>query len=315
MERNMNVSNNTSQTIIQSNRMLYTHDCNCHGSKGAKGSHNRASLASEPQELTQSLQNTLGISSESGQVDEEQLQHGLTQHILNELHPEAATAYREAFASAQSQGQATEDAVKSALKDVVAQGALSESRAEQISGLTFRAAQLDNNLDALYDGKGGPNDPTVATASLSDAVKMAEATLVQIRDGGITPSIRDLDAASNVAPTHSSSAVFGSANVGGSNEFLWKPRSESDGNLVALIPSQYSGQIVDAGIYSSSEANSSSLIEQGRFTGDTHNGGRSHFRFSKEGGSYPDGVFLNIKLLSGQTVSFPINDSASRNTR
>ena len=71
--------------------------------------------------------------------------------------------------------------------------------------------------------------------------------------------------------------------------------------------------ISSAGIYSSLPPSYENLIEQGDFSGDKHNGRRAHFRFSKPGGGYPDGVYVVAQLENGETATFEIENSSSRN--
>lgn len=246
-----------------------------------------------------------------GEIDEESFQHALVKYVLEDQNPEAATAYKEAFLEARAQGVPVEDAVKVGLKAVVEQGLLPEGEAEKINGITFRAAQLDDNLDALYDGRGGPGDTTIAKASIEEAVAKASEVFRAAESGELTLAARSLDAPSNAAPSASVKSAGGVA--GGSGEFLWKPASESDGKLVVLLPSQYSGKIVSASIHSEIPPTANNRLEEGRFSGNA-NGGRAHFRFSKNGGSYPDGVYVVAKLSDGKSVSFPVRETSSRVT-
>ena len=270
-----------------------------------------AQSSSTDSPLAASLKETLGVTP-GGEIDEEQFQHGLTKHILDELSPEAANSYLEAYNAARSGGQSVEDAVKSGLKATVSEGHLSQGDAEKINGITFRAAQLDDNHTALYDGRGGANDPTVAKASLQNAVAKAEGVFQQASTGALPLQARSLDAPSNAAPSaHGSSAVSG----GGSGEFLWKPQSESNGKLVVLLPSGLTGKVVKAGVYTSVPPTQANLVEEGRFSGDDHNGGRAHFRFNNAGGSYPDGSYVVAQLSDGRTVSFQVGETSARNTQ
>lgn len=63
--------------------------------------------------------------------------------------------------------------------------------------------------------------------------------------------------------------------IDGPNGFLWKPISESNGNLVVLFPTEYSVKFESVVIDG----------EQGRFA-DFANGNRQHWRFSKPGSQY-----------------------------
>jgi len=70
--------------------------------------------------------------------------------------------------------------------------------------------------------------------------------------------------------------------------FVWKPVSESDGKLVVLLPTSYKGNVSMCYI---TDANGG-FIESGRFVGDTHNGNRPHFRFSKPGAQYGNNLYI-----------------------
>jgi hypothetical protein len=200
-----------------------------------------------------------------------------------------------------------EDAVKTVLSALTEEGLISQKNAEKINGISFRAAQLDQNLTALYDNRGSTHDNTIAVMHSEAAGAKALEQLNAIISGKIEAPSRSLTATSNQI---SSSGHAFSTGAG----FLWKPISESDGKLVILLPSSMTGNVRSAGIYSELPASSETLIEAGRFTGDRKNGGRAHFRFSRPGGAYPDGSFLIAHLTNGSTASFQIGDSSRRNT-
>lgn len=247
----------------------------------------------------------------SGNINEEQLQSALVQHLLEQKKSELGKSYLQELSNSIAQGNQFEDSVKNALKALVKQGVLTNAEAEKINGQSFRAAQLDNNLTALYDSKGGPNDNTIAVMKLEEAITKAKQVLGEIASGKLAVETRSLDAASNtVAASSNGQASSGTA---GGDGFLWKPISDSNGKLAVLFPPNLTGEITSAGIYSKEPASYENLIEEGRYSGDG-NGGRSHYRFSKPGGSYPDGVIVVARLKDGTQVSFKIQDSASRNT-
>jgi len=191
----------------------------------------------------------------------------------------------------------------------VEKGLISKERAEEINGVSFRAAQLDRNHRALYDNRGGAGDSTIAVAKLSQAIKKAKGVLGKIDSGELKVKPRSLDAPSNKAPGQKSRGSGGS-----SSRFLWKPVSESNGKLVVLLPSNLSGQIESAAIYSSLPPTEKNVIEKGCFSGDQANGGRAHFRFSKPGGQYPDQAYVVARLKDGTIAKFKIGESSSRNT-
>ncbi len=240
------------------------------------------------------------------QINEEELAAVAVHVLLSDTSESLAADFSASYERYLANGQSAEDSTKSALRELVSAGALSNDAAEQLHGVAFRAAQLDGNLEALYDSRGSSNDFTVATASLHNALQSVREMIARFTEGKLSIAPRALDAPSNVAPNSSVSARGG---------FLWKPRSESDGNLVVLLPPQLTGLVESAQLYSALPPTEQNRLEVGRFTGDTHNGGRAHFRFDQPGGSYPDGAVVLATLTDGRTVSFRIGESSSRNER
>ncbi len=106
----------------------------------------------------------------------------------------------------------------------------------------------------------------------------------------------------------SSSSGNGIGSHGEGGGFVWKPRSESDGRLVALLPPQYRGNVQSAHIAGSG----GSVIDQGRFAGDLHNGRRPHYRFTQHGSAYGADIYLVADLIEGGTVHWHIAHGAHR---
>lgn len=93
--------------------------------------------------------------------------------------------------------------------------------------------------------------------------------------------------------------------------FLWKPRSESSGDLVVLLPQQLRGQVATANLHSTDSASPNTLVEHGRFVGDTHNGYRPHYRFNESGAHYGE-VWVVATLQDGSRLGWHIPNGASR---
>ncbi len=90
--------------------------------------------------------------------------------------------------------------------------------------------------------------------------------------------------------------------------FIWKPVSEGDRKLVVLLPQLYRRKVNGAWIARAD----GSVVEQGRFDNDTHNGYRPHYRFSKPGAHYGRDLFLVTRLIAGGVHFWPIPNGASR---
>lgn len=97
----------------------------------------------------------------------------------------------------------------------------------------------------------------------------------------------------------------GAEDTSTSNQFLWKPVSESDGKLVILLPNSMKGQVVSVSVQSGQTQ------ETGRFSGDTHNGNRPHFRFTKPGSGYGSNIMVVAAGTSGM-CSWTIPNGAQR---
>ncbi len=109
----------------------------------------------------------------------------------------------------------------------------------------------------------------------------------------------------------------GSVEIQNSNDgqftgFLWKPRSESNGALVVLLPNALRGNVSGAELHSTDSTSADSLIEVGRFAGDTHNGERPHFRFNGSGGSYGSEIWIIAKTSDGRNLGYFIPNGAGR---
>ncbi len=272
----------------------------------------------------------------AGNIHEEELQYALVVHLLEKSKPgsgaEFQGAFNELLAASGSSGTAgtggkglgIEDATKAALQKMVSAGSIELRSAEQINGVTFEAAQLDNFKQFLFDGTGGPNDVTVAVMAIDQAAAKAESALKEFENPGSSAASRALNTPSNgvmanvAITTGDLDAARGVAMPGNGSidpkGFLWKPISASDGKLVVLLPKSLTGRIASCAVYRELPPQGSGLIETGRFAGDKDNGNRSHFRFGHVGSYYPDKCFVVALLKDGGEVAFEIADTAVRNS-
>lgn len=89
--------------------------------------------------------------------------------------------------------------------------------------------------------------------------------------------------------------------------FLWKPVSESTGNLVILTPSNTRGRTEGRATISGSFGSESAPLR-----GESHNGGRPHFYFSKPGSSYGKNITVQVPLTDGSVFSVVVPDGSQR---
>ena len=168
-------------------------------------------------------------------------------------------------------------------------------RALSVFSLLFGLSAILMVVGCDLDGSDSSDD---ARAEIDQAIAQAQAEEQQQQE-----SSSSNDSSSGSSSTASASSSSG----GGSGGFLWKPISEGDGNLVVLLPSSLRGRVNGASI-----ERGGSTVERGRFTGDTHNGNRPHYRFSRPGAAYGSGLTLRAFLSGGGTQAWSIPNGASR---
>ncbi|MBP7276530.1 MAG: hypothetical protein KBA51_10055 [Kiritimatiellae bacterium] len=95
---------------------------------------------------------------------------------------------------------------------------------------------------------------------------------------------------------------------GAGGGFLWKPRSESSGNLVILLPSQYRQRVTAQYVADGG----GTILETGTFTTDSHNGNRPHFRYARSGASFGTDVYAVADIEGEGTIHWAIPNGAAR---
>jgi hypothetical protein len=100
----------------------------------------------------------------------------------------------------------------------------------------------------------------------------------------------------------------GGTSEAGSAGFLFKPVSDSDGKLAILLPARLAGLVKGVTLVGPN----GEVIEKGRYTGNG-NGGRDHFRFSKAGGRYPDGLTVQVTMMNDEVMRYIIRETSERN--
>ena len=99
----------------------------------------------------------------------------------------------------------------------------------------------------------------------------------------------------------------GSSSELASTGFLFKPISDSDGKLAILLPPKLAGMVAGVRLIGPS----GEVLESGRFSGNG-NGGRDHYRFSRPGASYPDGLTVELTLKTNELIRYVIDETSER---
>lgn len=260
-------------------------------------------------------------------ISEEDLFAVLVQQRLEEVSPEASGMYatelkKEIGALRRGDGYVNmEKAAVNALKAVVDSGAIDETEGNRVYSEAFMGAQLDDNHNELWDDRGSATDPTMAVASLEEALMKVELFAQGLASGEIeVASGSYLNGSTGESSVGSSSGASssghgtssGSQGLDGAGGFLWKPTSESDNKLVVLLPEALRGAISKVEIHSSLPPSDITKLGEGRFAGDTMNGNRPHFRFDKPGSSYGSNVHVVAYKNDGSTMTWDITDGGKR---
>lgn len=242
-------------------------------------------------------------------VNEEQLfaailQDRLTKHVSKEAASEFRTTI-ESVLKAASEGKKhiqVEDAAVKALDSLVAKKTISQEVRNKVYAEAFRAAQLDNEHNYIWDSKGGDKDNTVAVEEKAKALTSVADILSQIDSGKLKADM----------PKPSSSSSAGSSATTGSGSFpkgfLFKPVSNNSGTLSILFPASSASRPKEIRLVDSS----GNLIEKGRFTSMGDTGDRAKFAFSKRGDQYPSGLVVEVVLSDGSVQKFSISDPGKR---
>ncbi len=255
-----------------------------------------------------------------GMVNEEELFAAVIRERIQSLHgEEAATQYQE-FLDKQKQNHTradgyvfVEDAANAALSDMVAAGTLSAEEAGTVKSESFKAAQLDDNHEKLYDGRGSDTDATIAVADMESALLAARAMIEKIENGEVdaeTTPVADetsVGGSTGSAPSGGSTITPEGNNVDGADGFVYKPESEKNGNLVILLPAQMAGEVAELLL----KDENGNEVENGQDYGYA-NGGRQHFRFDKPGADYPSNLTVEVRMSDGSIVEYKIPNPSER---
>ena len=253
-------------------------------------------------------------------VNEEELFAAVVRERVTALKGEEAGAkYGELFeehkaSMARGDGYVpVEKAAKAALRGLVEAEDLTSEEADKLYSESFSASQLDSNTNALFDGRGSGEDATVAVDSLESALAAAKLMIEKYESGEEVAPERSLNegegtgASTKVGDIEGGTKSPNGTSFDGAEGFLWKPKSESDGNLVVLLPKDFNDLVSSVVLTHENE-----VLTEGRFAGNEHNGNRGHYRFDKAGGDYPKGLQVEVRFDDGTVIKYDIPDGSER---
>ena len=249
----------------------------------------------------------------ANQVSEEELFSAIVRERLVDLKGDTAGAtWDSAFATQKALLQKPdgfvplEDAATNTLRTLVGSGDLTEEEANDLYQTSFAAAQLDNNVSALWDNRGGPNDTTIALATMESALEAARLMIDKFVSGSEKPDSPALYGDS--IDTSGDTITPTGTTVDGADGFLFKPISVNQGTLAILMPEALAYQVESVFL---KDLNGNTL-DEGQSTGYGDTGERQKFSFSKKGEEYPKDLRVEVKLTNGTTRVYEIPDPSLR---
>ena len=263
---------------------------------------------------------------QANSINEEELFAALISERLGKhAGAEAAAAYEQALgerkaALTRADGYINvEQAANEALQGLVTEGIITEDTAAKVKKESFTAAQLDDNKTALYDGRGGASDPTIAVMNMEAALIQAQQIIESIESGETEAEEPATDGSDTASLTDSSSSGEGeeisasaTGDVDGAGGFLLKPESEHHKKMVILLPAALAQEVQEVLL----KDENGQTIERGVSSGYANpdqNGEREHIRFTKAGSDYPANITVEVKLADGTIREYFIPDPAQRN--
>lgn len=260
---------------------------------------------------------------EANSVNEEELFAALIgQRLEAHAGPEASSAFQKALeekkaANTRADGYVNvEQAANEALASLVTAGTVSDSVAATVKKESFAAAQLDDNKTALFDGRGGANDPTIAVMNMEAALIQAQQIIEKIESG--ETDLEDVPAAGEEGDATGSVGASGGDvitptgnEVDGAGGFVFKPESDHGKQLVVLLPAQMAGDVVDVLLKDENGQEIERGVSSGFANPDTV-GDREHFRFTKAGAAYPQNISVEVTLADGSVKEYQIPDPSQR---
>lgn len=208
-----------------------------------------------------------------------------------------------------------EDAANEALSTLVANGSVSAEIANKVKNESFIAAQLDDNTQALYDGRGGANDPTIAVMNMEAALIQAQQVIQQLESGELESEdatiAEDTDSTNEDFAGDETITPNGTEVDGAKSGFVFKPESDHGKDLVILLPSQMAETVQQVVLKDEDGNTLESGVSSGYANADSY-GEREHFRFSKPGSAYPKNIRVEVTLIDGSIKEYEIPDPAQR---
>jgi len=154
------------------------------------------------------------------------------------------------------------------------------------------------------DSSSDVNNQVDELINQNQAEAQAEATASTAQQRSSSPSSGQT--ASTAVAATSSASGSSSASSGSFGGFVWKPVSESDGNLVVLLPPAYAGKVSACDV-----VRGGTVVERGRFVGNT-NGNRPTYRYRQPGAGYGSNVTVIARLSDGTTRTWSIPSGGAR---
>lgn len=260
-------------------------------------------------------------------VSQNELYAALLHQNLSSLKPELAQRFAVQFkrtlhsSHASNPERAVFSSATQTLRRFLQAGELSRKEFNAVRAYALGKARLDGKCEDLAAALAGNPSKTAPKMEIGAAIEKSlghlpanqdEVRAFHTRNTKILRTERQTanhtsHKARPAAQAVSSTAAGGAHASTGPAHFLWKPISESNGNLVILLPASLSGQVESVEVLSPD----GKVLATGRYTG-RFSDGRPIFRFDRPGASFQPGCSVQITGAGGAVQRIAISDPAGR---
>ncbi len=258
----------------------------------------------------ENLLNSMLVPDDKGQVNEEQLFSALINERLTDMKgSNVALEYQNRFAENQKQLQfpngyiPLETSARNALESLADDGFLSREEAENIHSQAFKAAQIDDNKNALYDSFGSRFDDTIAVTMVKMAIEAAESEISKFDKGAADAGRLAFDIAGDTLPDE----IVQPGTEHYADGLIWKPASDSNGDAAIILQSSLRGNIDSVTLHD----NKGNTMEEKQVVM-VDEKGRSILFFDRPGSGYHENLTVQVAMKNGEIIKYKVTDPSHR---
>lgn len=262
-------------------------------------------------------------------ISEQELFAALAHHKLSDINPALGEKFARqlptALANCRRLGSTPSllQATSCILRNMLRNHNLTQAQFREIRAYALGKAQLDTNRidvagpsnEAAYKGTASQLGVEQAiqrtiTNKVASESEVAAFRALSAKESRDKQSVKQQTRLSRTnTPVHIvSPGTVSNHRPTGPQDFLWKPYSDSDGNLVILLPTAFADDALSVEVLSAD----GKILATGKLVG-YFSDSRPIFRFTKPGASFPAQCVVQIVMRDGGIKRITIGNPAERN--